>query len=135
MANSDAKRFADYLISEGVATQVYVDDLPPDVGDAIAVINTGGFNPEPGLAIDYPTIEFLVRSTIEDSASNYNKALEIKNLLLGVFPITLDGVLYKSVTMIGDINWLGYDVNRRPMRSLNFKLIKENEPGSNRTPM
>lgn len=136
MAKSDAERFADYIQAQGlgtIGTNIWVDMLPQDRTACIAVISTGGESPEPGLKLDYPTVQVIIRSSARDIPSNYNTALAVKNLLLGAEPLTLDGIVYKSVIMRGDINFLGLDDNSQPVRTLNFRLIKENESGGNRT--
>jgi hypothetical protein len=90
----------------------------------IAIYDTGGLAPEPGLDIDYPTVQILVRAESNGYKTAYSKCREIKDLLLGRNSEVRGGDTWASVTMTSDILHLGYDTAaERPEFSMNFQLI------------
>jgi Bacteriophage minor capsid protein len=91
----------------------------------ITLYDAPGKAPEPGLDINEPTVQVIVRGAPNGYRDAYAKCLRIKDELLGL-PSTVmppDNDIWASVTMPRDILSLGYDDNERPIFSLNFDLI------------
>jgi hypothetical protein len=90
---------------------------------SIAIYDTGGLAPEPGLDINYPSIQIIVRGEPDGYADTHKKCRDIRDVLLGRRSETRGGDVWASITMPYDILSLGYDDNERPEFSLNFQLI------------
>src|SRR5690349_13147824 len=94
-------------------------------GKQIAFIDSGGRPGEVKVAIDYPTVQLLVRGS--KAAGGYSeahaKAKAAYEALIGI--PTPNGTWSElvSCTARGYINWLGRDDQDRPQFSLNFQLI------------
>lgn len=106
------------------AVYLGVMDDQPDL--AVCCISSGGRSPEVHLAVDYPTLQVLVRGPITNGYTVSKQiAQTVKDTLLGLFSQDVNGDRWDSVSMRGDITWLGPDDKKRPMWSLNFALIVE----------
>jgi len=103
---------------------------------SITLYDTGGASPLPHLALDYPHVMINVRGKPEQYTATREKAVALKNILLGLPSRDINGDRIVSVTLNGDINFVGYDDRNRPEFTLNFRLIVEPDAtGSNRQPL
>lgn len=89
----------------------------------IVIYDIGGRAPEPGLDINYPSIQVYVRGEPDGYKDAHAKARRIKDVLLGRSNETRNGDVWASVTMQSDVIPIGYDGNERPQFTLNFELI------------
>lgn len=87
--------------------------------------NTGGRPGEPSIALDYPTVQLLVRS--HPGAGGYDEGYAVTRAMVdALLGIPNGGLVYPelvSVTAIGHINDLGRDDKGRPQFSYNFQTI------------
>lgn len=127
-----AKEAADILINKGIVAAsgstwpVKVGPLPTTPNAVVAIVDAPGQSPNPKWLLDYPAIQVVVRGATDDYPGAYAKAKAIKDGLLGIDSFTTTaGNRWVSVTMMGEINYLGPDDNSRPQFSLNFRLIIE----------
>lgn len=91
----------------------------------IVIFATGGKPSEPKLAIDYPSVQVLVRGSANGYEAARQKIIDVKNALLGLPSQTVNGDRWDSVLAIGDIKGMGYDQKQRPSFVMNFSLIIE----------
>lgn len=89
----------------------------------ICIYDSVGASPEPGLDINYPGIQIVVRGEPDGYRAAWDKCAAIRDRLLGRPSETRGGDIWASVTMSGDILFIGYDDNERPTFSMNFQLI------------
>lgn len=122
----------DILVSAGIgvfasqsATEwsIRISKMEPKPDKMIAIFDVPGLPPQPGLDINYPALQIVVRGTPAGYVDSYAKAQRIVDELLGRDTETRGGDIWASVTMSSDIINLGYDDNERPMWSMNFQLI------------
>lgn len=146
---SPAEGIAWYLNSKGIgSTTPGATTWPIKIGrlvetpDAmIALFDTGGFSPNTKWLLDFPTVQALVRSGKDSYQSGYAKALEIKDVLLGVEPqdvgSTGQQVHWSGITMLSDLTFLKYDDNSRALFTVNFRLLVERPTNAltNRDPL
>jgi hypothetical protein len=101
----------------------------------IAVQDAGGFQPNPKWLLDQPSVQILVRANSFDYLGAYQKALEIKNTLLGADSQTVSGTEYVGILMEGDILFAEYDHSERPILAMVFTMWREpsSTVSSNRT--
>jgi len=127
---------ASILNDAGIAvsgTNMFVGDLPDTAPDfAIMLLDSGGPAPVPTLTRDYKDIQIIVRSNIEGYPAGWTMAESIKNKLLGLDPTTIGTDIFESFLMRSDITFLGYDANRRPKFSLNFRIVIDGPNVGNR---
>lgn len=89
----------------------------------ITLYDAPGLAPEPGLDIDYPSVQVVVRGTVNGYMAAWKKARQIRDALLGRSTEVRNGDMWASVTMMNDIMHLGEDENERPMLTMTFNLI------------
>lgn len=122
---------ADILIAAGIGVNpsmaavwpIYIGRLPTDKDQAIAVLDRAGRTPEVKIAIDYPSVQLLVRSVKTGYQTTRLKAVAIFNALQAIpdggaaFPELTSCVAATAIT------FAGFDPSERPVQSLNFNLI------------
>lgn len=118
------------LIAAGVVSStptadwaVHIGREPKTPNKVVTIYDTGGRAPNPKWLLDYPNIQVKVRGAPNGYAEARLKAIRIKDELLGITSLDVNGNRWVSVTMAGDITLIGYDENERPMFAINFRLI------------
>lgn len=92
----------------------------------VAFFDTGGLTPNPKWAVDYVTIQALVRGAPNSYKEAWVKAREIRDQLLGLEShMATSEDRWVSVTCMGDVGHIGYDDRERPLFSVNFRIIIE----------
>lgn len=131
MANI-AEGAKDLLVAAGVGVfaaasgwGIYVSKEPSTPSTTITLFNTSGRPPNPKWLLDYPSLNIRIRGAKGGYVNAEDKAKEVKDVLLGLDSQDINGDRWVSVTMPGDLAFIGYDENERPMFSLNFRLIIE----------
>ncbi len=104
---------------------VYVSREPVAPDSVITVYDTPGTAPNPKYLLDFPGIQVRIRGEKELYIDAWNKARDVKDLLLGFGSGDVGDDRIDSITLVGDINHIGYDDNERPLLTLNFNLIFE----------
>lgn len=107
----------------GNAWSVHIGHLPKSPNQVVAISDTGGLSPNPKWLLDYPSVQILIRGAANGYVETRNKAIRIKDELLGIVSQDVNGNRLASVTMAGDVAFIGVDQIERPMFSLNFRLI------------
>ena len=121
----------DILVSEGYTFGGNGDfglhiGKPPGNPDAvIAIMDTGGLEPNPKWLVDYPSVQLLVRGKEGGYSIARQNANTLKGHLLGRPSETVGSDRVVQINQIGDIASLGFDESNRVMFSLNFQLIVE----------
>lgn len=98
----------------------------------VAMYDTGGQTPNPKWAVDFLTIQALVRAGPNEYNICWQKAREVRDALLGLESQDIDGDRWVSITCQGDIGFVGYDDKERPTCSVNFRIIMEPSAVGNR---
>lgn len=125
---------AELPISSGIKTlltgnpdisgwNIEIGAMPKSPDRIISISDTGGFDPNPKWLIDYPTIQILVRGKIGDYNECFLVGKGIKDALLGLPSQDINDDRWASITMNGDLGYIGRDENDRPLCSMNFQLI------------
>jgi Bacteriophage minor capsid protein len=91
----------------------------------VAVLDSGGRGSEVKIAIDYPTVQILVRADKNAGGyvAGYDKARECFIALQAINQNPAQFVNLTSCVVRGGITPVGRDDNDRPVFSLNFNLI------------
>lgn len=136
MATSPAANIESLLNTQGLATSgtnMFVGLDPGGITLTVTLYDYAGSAPHPTLSRDEPRVQIMVFGGQEDYAEGYSKAQSIKSYLLGLTGQTIGSEIYFAFRMIGDINFVGYDANNRPMFSLNFRFYVDGPTAGNRT--
>jgi hypothetical protein len=106
----------------------------PTTGDdqCILVADRGGRSPEVRIAIDYPSIQILVRSSKQGYVAARAKSDEVFLALQGIPSEPASYPELTSCVAAGGITFVGYDENERPIWSQNFNLIVSKAPQGHR---
>lgn len=115
----------------GIESNIFIGEMPDskkvngndvNIDNAIAIYNTGGFNPEhtmDGGKISNPTFQIIVRD--ESYPNGITRCEAILNVLDMVTNQNINGHFYLGIFQQGDILSLGRDSKNRIKFSLNFK--------------
>lgn len=90
----------------------------------ITFMNTGGKTPEPSIALDYPSVQVLVRGSASAGGyeAGYQMCIAVRDALLGLPTAGADYPELVSIIGMGHIVDLGRDDKVRPRWSFNFQL-------------
>lgn len=109
-----------------------VGRFPSTPDEAILVNSSGGRNPYPHLALNFPSIQIMVRGKPSGYVAARQEIGNICDILLGFGNVSLTGDMYRSCNQMGDVIYLGQDDRGRPMFSANFWFIVEPSSLGNR---
>ncbi len=141
MAKSPANVLADILHAASVTTngsqpitntrwamKVGVMQNAPD--RQIGLLDTGGHS-NPKWLLDTVTVQAIIRSGREGYQEGYDKAKQVKDVLLGIEPTVFDtSSNLVGVTIQSDIAFMHIDDNARALFSINFRLIIQPAPSA-----
>lgn len=123
---STAKDIRDYLIAQGVTTDIFINLEPSTPINCITIYTTGSWNePNPKFLIDYPTIQIRSRATTDETC--FNNLLEVFDILHGVTSFTQNTTKYTGIQASTSITNLEIDKNDNRIKFVNFNLITEPE--------
>lgn len=134
----------DVLVAAGVGTKgtssgwsIYIGREPDAVGSVphtvITIYDTGGNDANPKNILDYPSFQCRVRGAVGDYQAAYLKQLEIKDTLLGKSIFTINTTQYTGIWQVGDIIFVDYDDNNRPIITSNWRVARNLASSVNRT--
>lgn len=105
---------------------VYISSEPQETpNQCITVYDTGGRDPDPKWRLDYPNVQVRVRGAKEQYAATWERARKIRDLILGAPAQEIQSWRWESFLVVGDVNFLMYDQSRRPIFTINVRLIGE----------
>lgn len=121
----------------GSGWQIEIGVMPTEPDNIIVITDTVGLPANPKWLIDFPTLQVMVRGNANGYLDTYNEAKAVKDLLLGITSFDLLGDRWDSVTLNGDLGFIGRDDAMRPIFTMNFALIIEPQvvAESNRLPL
>lgn len=126
---SPAVGVKDLLVAAAVGTfasasgwSISIGRLPTSPDTSIACVDTGGASPFPHLAVNFPSVQVLIRGNAGDYIGAHDKGRAVIDALLGAGYQTLNTDKWEGITQIGDLAFIGYDEKNRPMFSANFSI-------------
>ena len=141
MTNAPSIDVKDELVTAGIGIfaassgwGIYVSKMPSSPDQTITIFDRGGADPNPRFLLDNSSVQIIVRGSVNDYVATYVKSQEIKDHLLGLGDVTLNGTRYVGFWQQGDIIHVGYDDNDRPLFSLNWRIVREPSTPTNRVP-
>jgi len=128
----------DVLVTDGVGTfgatsgwAIFIGFEPESPNTTITLYDTGGKEPVPNLLLDFPTIQTRIRGEVGEYEQTYQKALEVRESLLGLPTKTINGTLYDGVWANSDIIYLNTNKGR-PIFVINWRIAREPASGKYR---
>jgi hypothetical protein len=106
---------------------IYEGQFPETTQQCLMVKDTGGRPPEVKVAIDYPSVQILVRGGQEDYMAVREKAQDV---FVALHAIDSSPTPYPELTSCLGLApvFLGYDANKRPVWAVNFNCIVSKSP-------
>jgi len=111
--------------------QIEIGAMPDSPDKVIYLCDTGGREPNPKWLLDFPSLQAVIRGPVGSYLDTFREAKAVKDILLGAPSQDLLSDRWVSVTMIGDLGFIGRDENERPLFSMNFALIIEPQSVAN----
>ena len=111
--------------------QIEIGAMPDKPDDIIYINDSGGLPANPKWLLDYPSMQVVVRGAVGTYLDTFREAKAVKDLLLGVDSQDILGDRWVSITLNGDLGFIGRDEDERPMFSINFALIIEPQSVAN----
>ncbi len=128
---SPAKGAMDLLVGVGVGVDgdagwaIKVGRAPTSPDTLISIYDTPGEAPNPKWLLSFPHFQVQVRGAIDDYAGAYQKAKDVQDVLLGMKSQAVNGDQWDGIVGVGDIAFLKFDENNRPLFAVNFKVFLE----------
>lgn len=102
---------------------LFVGEEPAKPNTTITLYDTGGYEPLYSTYTEHPTIQVRVRGDPHKYVPTHAKIQEIKSFLLGGDGFLVGGTTY-WFWLQGDVSFLYYDENSRPVFVCNFRLMR-----------
>ncbi|HDS00518.1 MAG TPA: hypothetical protein ENO22_05660 [candidate division Zixibacteria bacterium] len=107
-------------------TNLFVSEMPASPDECVAIYDTGGSDPEENFVYKRPTIQVRIRGAKGKYRDAYALAKDIQDSLHVVANYTINSTRYIAIWAQGDILFLGYDDNHRPLLTVNFRMHRTN---------
>ncbi len=133
-----SKDLADMLVANGIGTfgtNIFIGKEPTSPAATVTLYRYGGQDPMPNLRLDYPSVQIRVRGDINGYVAAEQKMQSIRNVLLGADKQTINTNVYVGIWQIGDIIFLKYDENERPIFVTNWRIAVQPNITDNREPL
>lgn len=114
--------------------ELHTGQMPRKPDRIISITDTGGLPANPKWLLDFPTVQVMIRGKVGDYIAAYQEGKAVKDILLGLPSQDINDDRWDSITLNGDLGYIGRDENDRPLFTINFALIIEPQsvPNSNR---
>lgn len=116
---------ADSSLALEYKTNLFIALQPESPDYCVTVTDSGGFGGSLQYVLQRPSVQVRIRGEKFKYLNTYNKLSVIKNYLTSQsvgFGVTWNGTRYISIVELGDILFIGYDSNNRPLLSCNFVI-------------
>jgi hypothetical protein len=127
--NPPSEDIKDILISSAAGidltfgTNLFISSMPDSPDLCACIYDTGGSEPEHNYNYMRPTIQTTIRGKKSTGYRDAWKLAEtIRNVLYAIHNETWNGTWYIGVWAETDIFFVGYDENKRPLLTVNFRI-------------
>lgn len=103
-------------------TDLFTNIMPETPDACVSVYDSGGDPPEPSFTYKYPTVQVRIRGDKGDQSPAYAQAEACQDALNGTENYTINSTRYIGIWGVGDIMFIGYDDNNRPIFTVNFRI-------------
>jgi hypothetical protein len=138
MAKSPANTIANFLATNSFgsltssvsAWRITVGRQMDKPDSQITVYDTGGTAANPAYRINYPALQIRVRGDVDNYAAAWSKLNDIREFLVGMDPVVLEGDNWDGIIAQNEIVSLGSDLKSRPELVLSLNCFVEPAAGS-----
>jgi hypothetical protein len=99
-----------------------ITDLPDQ---QIICNDSGGPSPNPAYLLDFSTVQVVIRGGQNAYVTAYEKGRAVRDALLGIDPVDINGDHVSGILVLSDLTLLNYDAKDRPQFSINFRTYIE----------
>lgn len=128
--NAPSVDIANLLESEGLGVFggisgwcIYIGTEPSKPDTTVTLYDTTGAEPDYAAAIEYPAIQVRVRGSPYGYPAAYERAKDVRDLLIATNGVMLGGATY-SAWIMGDVAYLATDESQRPIFVANYRLMR-----------
>jgi len=107
-------------------TDLFISEMPTSPDDCVCIYDTGGDPPEADYTYERPTIQVRIRGARGRYRDAHNFAQAIRDTLNGEHNYMINQTRYLAIWTVGDVLFVGYDDNHRPLLTINFRLHRTN---------
>lgn len=107
-------------------TDLHVAELPKEPDQCVAIYDSGGYEPQAGYNYERPTIQIMVRGEPGGYCVAQMLAQNCRDELHGLANYTINAARYIGIWCEADVTFVGFDENRRPSFSVNFRIHRTN---------
>ena len=104
-------------------TDLFISSLPDSPDHCVGIYDTGGIEPEHNYTYFRPTFQITVRGKKQSGYREAWKMAEtVRNVLMAIHNETWNSTVYVGIWAQTDILFVGYDDNKRPLLTVNFRI-------------
>jgi len=96
--------------------------MPANPDQCVCIYDTGGYDPGVNYTYEKPTIQIRIRGAKGDYLTAHGLSQDIRDTLSGEHNYEINGARYIGIWAEGDVLFVGYDDNHRPILTVNFRL-------------
>ena len=104
------------------ATDLFISEMPDEPDQCVCIYDTGGEPAEVNYIYEKPTIQIRVRGAKGAYLATHELAQSIRDTLNGLNNETWNGARYVGIWAMGDVLFINYDDNHRPIFTINFRI-------------
>jgi len=117
---------ADSNLSLTFAENLFVSEMPTAPDLCVAIYDASGDDLAPNFVYERPHVQIRVRGAKGQYSEAHLLAQTIRDTLNGTTNYEINSARYIGIWSMGDILFLGYDDNHRPLLTMNFRLHRTN---------
>lgn len=108
------------------ATDLFYAKMEESPDACVCIYDTPGFPPDPYQTYERPTIQVRIRGAKNGYDAAHLRGQAIRDLLNGLNGETWNTGRYIGIWAMGDVGFVYYDDNDRPVFSVNFRIHRTN---------
>ena len=128
--NPPSEDLKDILLAEAgsslalaYATNLYIGEVPVENdGECVCLYDTGGEPPDAHVEYERPHVQVRVRGGKRDYLGAHSLAQGCRDALNGIYQYTINGARYIGIWCMGDIIFVAWDDENRPVFTVNFRI-------------
>jgi len=122
--SEDIKDILESISSLGLTfgTNLFVGETPTTPDQCVCILDTGGFEHEDNFVYERPTIQISARGDKGAYTATHELAQAVRDELHALANQTINSARYIGIWLMSDVMFVGWDDNRRPEFTANFRI-------------
>ncbi len=109
-----------------VDTDLFYAEMPDTPDACVCIYDTPGFPADPHQTYERPTVQVRIRGAKGGYDAAQLQGQAIRDLLNGLNEETWNSARYIGIWATGDVGFVYFDDNRRPVFTVNFRIHRTN---------